>query len=618
VATILKNFNTDFSGNGNGSTSNHTPWGDWNDWLAANATLNDDIILEVNQGTYATVGNVLPFYNANKARSVVIHAYGATFLEGASGYNWGTPAQRQDNLHSARLQTVLAGASAVTLISPGDVTLFNENEWALITGLCLQEDGYPSNPAFFEWVYITDITGSVITFSNPLAYDYKSTWPFYNGGSGLQVDQGGPATLYAIDPQWNFNGELWGAELSVLSVATNAQARRIRFKDVSVPSGQCPIPSQCGLWIADGCDFTPSTMEVDKFVKTIRMKDTSIGVIQFQNAGSIETFIGENITANYFLGTPTTTYLKNPTILTDFKPGAILGYGNSKTLVVEGGTTLTVLAGGTEDKGPGDLGVNNTYSMSNGIITIPSNGVPLWATPRNNGRPGGICQWRGSFNGYEGGFEVIDVTQSGTDTLVQTSLAGTWPAVQGDGDKLYIVTHSAPTALFRNVTGSNIAVDFSTISGAKPLFSCSTRTYGQGGIALNSGSTFPLHGILQQITITVTRAYTGAQGTLTAVFAAAGLGGTGKTYLENATWSATIDLKAAPRTIVITPSAVTGKAAGDTIAVPGSVMFCQSQDFEPSADISGEAQGLWPIFTVECIASQPEVPAASLQEAVFG
>lgn len=115
-------------------------------------------------------------------KNATISAYGAsvdnTFL--------GNAPIGQDYAHSARIQTANVGDTSVTvissggtLVSPADVSLFSVGKWILIGGLGLQvPDSYPPNFQFFEFRKITGIAGSVISFSDALAFSYLSTWPY--------------------------------------------------------------------------------------------------------------------------------------------------------------------------------------------------------------------------------------------------------------------------------------------------------------------------------------------------------------------------------------------------------------------------------------------------------
>src|SRR5262249_51835691 len=119
--------------------------------------------------------------------------------------------------HSARIQTVSAGATNINLITAADASKFSVGQWILVGGLELQggtggQPGYPPNFQFFEYKQIANISGSVVTLADPLDNSYKSTWPLIGNNSG--VDEGGPATIYALDPQFDTQQTILGLEVT--------------------------------------------------------------------------------------------------------------------------------------------------------------------------------------------------------------------------------------------------------------------------------------------------------------------------------------------------------------------------------------------------------------------
>src|SRR5262249_33128412 len=135
----------------------------------------------------------------------------------------GTTQLLQDDFaHSARIQTVSAGATSVGLITPSDASKFSVGQWVLVSGLELQGGaggipGDPPNFQFFEYKQIVSISGSVVTLASPLANSYESTWPVVDSLQGGSVNVGGPATIYALGP-------MFGAQQTVLGLEVKANA----------------------------------------------------------------------------------------------------------------------------------------------------------------------------------------------------------------------------------------------------------------------------------------------------------------------------------------------------------------------------------------------------------
>lgn len=595
MAILRRNLVTNF-GAVPGGSDNSGAWNDFNAWGVANQG-SDQILLDVPRGTYPVQSNVQPLLGL---RNVIVNGYGAVLNDsGGSSYNLGTNGQRRDDSHSARVATVVSGATSVTLVDITKASLFASNTWALLTGFDLQglwqsPFGSPTNPAFFEYVYITSIVGAVITFLTPLKRSYKSTWPNYNAGNAFEVDNGGPATLYAIDPRWDLFARWVGITIDQPAVAagnanTNSNGRDIGFIDVTAIAA-CPIPSQNNDWLIDRGDWSAASMECDKLVERMTVRQCNAGIIGFQSA-SINLAIFDAVTAR-ITGSPRRMIARNTTITTRFRPGAS-GYGNTQEIVLDTCVTAEIDPIGVTDKGIGDAGVNNTYTMSGGVIRVPNTrGALVWATP------GSRDVWDGTFT-YSGDFGILDVWQDATYTYVQTDLAGGFPA----GDPIYIRTHQAPNFTCRNSTGCKDIVDLSQAPGGAPLYSYSKRTY-TGDTIVAPTERFQLWGDLSLVTVRVTQAYTGP-GTLTlnlfGQFAAAAADPPG--YSVGTDWNATVNLKIAG-TRTITPVAVTGAQTGDVLTAPGLIRFGQSQGVFASADVSGRPQGEWPIVEIEVTTDQ--------------
>src|SRR5215471_8464236 len=169
TAPIVKNFVTDFGAVADGMTDDSPALDRWLAWAQAQGTAPVELYMP--PGHYHFAGdNTLTagLYN------VTISGYGAT----VDALYIGTPNLLLDDFdHSARIQTVSAGATSVDLITPADASKFSVGQWVLVSGLSLQTYGYPPNWQFFEYKQITDISGPIVTFADGLAYSYRSTWP---------------------------------------------------------------------------------------------------------------------------------------------------------------------------------------------------------------------------------------------------------------------------------------------------------------------------------------------------------------------------------------------------------------------------------------------------------
>jgi hypothetical protein len=500
--TVVKNIVTDFGATCNGARNDNAAFTAFNSWAKTWQTRNSgQIELDIPSGSvcmFTNHSNTMGNWFAGGIKNLLVVGYGATLSDNngnGNGFFLGGLGQFGDNAHSARLATVAAGANTVTLLTPTQASLFRVGNWVLITGLDMMGYGYPSNPAFFEYVQITAInpnTGA-IAFAAPLRNGYKSTWPLYNAGNAFQADQGGPATLYALDPSWNTQVEYRGLTISQAG-QTYANGRSVTFRDVAFTGGACGVPSQNMLWQAINTTMSGCDMEVDKLVDTLVLSGVTIRMIAFQSA-SVNSFFMDSSDVTYTMnGTPITSNISNSTIAS-FMPGAY-AYGASRQTTCTNCVINALVTGGFAEQG-----VNN-YSMANGILTIPnSHGPVTWAIPGAN------IAWQGRFN-FEGPvMQILDVWQDSTNTYVGTSLKGGFPTLQlGTGTNIAVRTHPAPQFTCTNCTGSADAIDLSGAPAAAPLWSYSSRTY----TSTTAGEIIPVWGQLVNVTMTPTTAYTGS------------------------------------------------------------------------------------------------------------
>ncbi|WP_294540092.1 hypothetical protein [uncultured Rhodoblastus sp.] len=78
-----------------------------------------------------------------------------------------------------RIHTVRAGDTAVWLLRPEKAADFSPGGWALVHWFSRQEQGFPPNPAYFDYVRIVAANGDVglLTLDRPLTFDYKAIAP---------------------------------------------------------------------------------------------------------------------------------------------------------------------------------------------------------------------------------------------------------------------------------------------------------------------------------------------------------------------------------------------------------------------------------------------------------
>ena len=206
---------------------------------------------------------------------------------------------------SARIETAQAGATQITLtpssLAAGYISRFPVGKWLMLGGLDTQglwkaPYGFPPNQTFFEWRQVTavDTATGVITLDRPLSNTYLSTWPNYNQGNNFEADNGGPATIWAVDDTWNSTVEYRGLTINQEG-QTYSPARHVTYRDVTFGGGHGGIPTQNETWSAINTSFANVNMETDKLIGTMTMDGVTIRQIVFQSS-STDLFIMKNST----------------------------------------------------------------------------------------------------------------------------------------------------------------------------------------------------------------------------------------------------------------------------------------------------------------------------------
>lgn len=519
------------------------------------------------------------------------------------------------NKWTARINSVSAGATQVTCKNTGDAAQFSVNTWALITGIDMMKFGFPPNPFFFEYVYITAISSGVITFAAPLTNSYLDTWPVFSAGTaGLQPDEGGPATLYALDPAWNVDAtyQSLGVDQSLTGLQTYATGRSIKFVDVKCFDTYGITPSNNALMSFTNCDLSSYQMEFDKVCDTVTFDSTTTGQLFFQSSNNrVVVQNGSTVTFNC---TPRIVEVYNSTVA-GLTLGAA-GFGRTDSFTTSGSTfTGSFAYRGVVDNGDvSGGGIQADYTMTSGVIRMPKATIAYgcrWAIP------GTYCR----FTGISGGrdvdwgsmFKVTSVTEDATYVYVTTDWShGGFPSWATN-----IKVHPCTSLNFASNTTSSIPeiINFKaqTAAGYPVAETYTTASLNGGTMGYDPGSfviNLPnVSGKLVSYTIDVTTPYTGVQSTLfwhaAAEFDNAIVV---KPDQSTTTYGPHIDLKTAGRR-VITPSGVTsfGADSGMSLADPDVWFTSFMNGLCANLNISSEYSGnhsVGPVFSVEIITEQ--------------
>jgi hypothetical protein len=394
---------------------------------------------------------------------LTISAYGTT-LSNVGGFANSGP--NNDWTHNAPFQTNSIGDSTVTLVTSGHTSLFTAGKWVLVTGIDMQGFGYPQNSAIFEFKQIASIGSGTVTFTEPLANVYKSTWPNYNPGDP-EIDQGGPGNIYVLRDPWDQEIEFKGATFTDTGNLFYGKCREAVWTDCTFNTfGPCPTINV--LFRSQRCTGAGTGgLEVDKCIQRAEFIDSMHRAVDFQSASVNELYV-LNMTQSpnaRWRGGGRNNYFKNLNTA-DFEFGT-MNYGVMGPTYMEDcvATTSTWMF---FNKFP----FSDYTEEGGGVLSYaggpdPASRVGYWAVPDefcvlcdNNATPG-----------FAQSFQVLDVTSSAGRTYVTTTLPFPLPGtINGKSPPWAIYTHPCADATLVNCTGSSLFTSQSTLPAHTPLF----------------------------------------------------------------------------------------------------------------------------------------------------
>lgn len=542
---------------------------------------------------------------------------GATFADGEMpGGDFSPPFQLggrgviNDVNNSARLNTVSSGATTVTLTNSSNADLFTNGAWVMISGIDLQASGYPPNWYLFEYRQITGISTAtgVITLNAALDNGYLSTWPLYGSFAG----SGGPAGIFNMGttfPPPVGNNSAWagtttfvgGTFNSTLGWGTTRQNNT--FTNCVFGTG-LPITNSFNATV-NGGGSTNAAPEIDKVTTNLTWSNHNVRKFIIQSASILNMTMSNLTISSTESGPAITGTVKNHTMTNVITPSLAIGppYGYTQSVVCSNCTIDAITAAGPlGGGGSGNPGVQDHWTFSSGVFTIPSSDAAFvcsWAVP------GAAAMWRGSgaFQN-EMMFRITDVSMSAGSSVyfVTTNWTKTssLPAVP-NSSHLFVQLAPTEAITFTNCSGADpYTTDFSCAPAAGHIYAYSGRTYNQAHTS-SIQQPVTLWGALQQIIIDVTTPYTGVRPTLTAqVMDIQTLRTSDFTQIR---YSPVVDLKVAGQR-VITPGSVTGSSGSDSgLTLATSVWFMDQAftGFNPSANVSTEAGGNFSVTVRTCL-----------------
>jgi hypothetical protein len=499
---------------------------------------------------------------------------------------------RDDDTHSARVETLAIGATSAVLKTPADVSRFSVLQWVAVGGQDLfGYESSPPDPRIFEYRQITSIVGSTIFWATPLTNLYKSTWPLYHDGDAFHPDLGGPATLFVMEVEWDLDLTV-NAAGSTFTRASGAVDQQMWAKcRRAIINGA--LGNECEFLAAG---FIPTVVDYHELNYVINnTEETEFDKLynRFVSTGThwrrikIQSCVGDlelnNDVVDLSISLPRVLTLNNVTVDQALKNGPeAFGYCESLTLL-NGTTTpaitdigfLTDDISGWEWMGGGVYRTNTPVLGGTGLKRLTTIGA--WfrhVSSRSLGNP----------------FQVTDAWQDGGYTYVQTTLSveptydmGSSGYAEPDKWQMY-----GCLRVYSEGSGGALAYLDDAPQGRPAFWEYAPFSFS----GVQSGSDYQSRaqdGEIVRIVVTVTQLCVGGPATVRLKLSQFGVdvmndvGGVSTVTREANGWY--IDLKAgSPRVVEITPDGVTGTHVSDSVAALSGWVL---SGFSPGIDTDG-------------------------------
>jgi hypothetical protein len=392
---------------------------------------------------------------------LTISAYGAT-LSNVGGFANSGP--NNDWTHHANFDTVSAGAHTIQM---ADTSLFTAGKWVWLTAIDMQGVGYPPNPGIHEFKQIASKDSTSLTFTEPLLYSYKSTYPNYEPGNP-EIYQGGPATVYVLRDPWNQEINFKGAAFTDTGNLFYGKCRVAEWTDCTFATyGPCPTMNV--LFRSLRCTGAGTGgLEVDKGIQRAEFIDSMHRAVDFQSASVNDLYVLNMIQTGSNLrwrGGGRSNYFKNLST-SSFEFGTmnfgVMGPTYMEDVVAAAGTWMFFnkfpFSDYTEEGG-------GVLSYADG--PVPASRVGYWAVP---GEYCVLCD-NNATPGFAQSFQVLDVTATGGRTYVTTTLPYPLPGtINGKSPPWAIYTHPCRDVTMVNCSGNSLFTTQSALPANSPLF----------------------------------------------------------------------------------------------------------------------------------------------------
>jgi hypothetical protein len=292
-------------------------------------------------------------------QNAIVWAYGASFT---SPIRIGAWTFFNDGIHSARINSANVGDSSVVLITPGDAAKFSVGSWVNVNGLELQFGGFPGNWQYNEYRLITAINGSTITLNAPLTNSYSSAWPLADIGAIGGFDDGGPASIYLMEPSWNVNLTALGFSVLLPNNQIIVTGRDVSVYD-SVIFNYAPSASIYNRLFSSNIVGS----EIDKDIELLAIVQSKFNNNVTIQSSSIAKLVLYNVNG-VLLGTALNNEIYGGNLTANLGP---IAFGVTSTITADGANIPVALAL------PGPLLAAAGFSFNAGTLSLP-NSARLW------------------------------------------------------------------------------------------------------------------------------------------------------------------------------------------------------------------------------------------------
>jgi hypothetical protein len=218
--------------------------------------------------------------------AAILQAGGGTFLD------FYTVGGGKDKQWQARIENAVPGDTSVTIRSGSTTSHLRVGRWHLVCSYDQQAGGGPPNCRYFDWVKVTDISGTTVTLDRPVQHshrtDYWERYPQDGLSFGeariMPMDVGGSAGVmpstnvrltgkqtwtgieFVANPNYPTSANMLGTFIYMSGVA-------LTFTDCVMPY---PVPSISKDVRFVNCSL-PLRCETDKLTESVTFDNTTIG-----------------------------------------------------------------------------------------------------------------------------------------------------------------------------------------------------------------------------------------------------------------------------------------------------------------------------------------------------